>query len=478
MDILDYDYHNGEVSNRLYKVNDTGSNTYGFKNSSANNQDYWYDANGNMVRDLNKGIGTSSVDGISYNHLNLPTEVKFDNNNNKKISYIYDALGTKLKKMTYNNGVSTTTDYAGNYIYENNALQFSPHPEGYVMPNSSGGYDYVYQYRDHLGNIRLSYTDDPSNPGTPTIIEENNYYPFGLKHKGYNSNVSSLGNSVAQRWKFGGKEYQEELDLNWYDITARNYDPALGRWMNLDPLAEQMRRHSPYNFSFNNPIYFQDYDGMSPTGCCGNPSPIPTYGVRITMGLINAGRKFLGMDPIRVEGSGVDRSSGDGYEFETDSGEQSGVQDLITKTDGNTDKVNVTGLEALTIIAGGKKGSKGDGMTTAKNPNKKNAASSFGDGADRASDVGNSADAVDASGGNSMETANKSEPDTTMTITTYSVGESGTNDLGSPYVYEIPNTRDTTVSKDQVKNVNKSVSSQNEQTKKKVDEILLGNGSN
>ncbi|WP_299223812.1 RHS repeat domain-containing protein [uncultured Psychroserpens sp.] len=90
------------------------------------------------------------------------------------------------------------------------------------------------------------------------------YYPFGLKHKGYNDVIVNA--NVALNWKFGGKEYQEEMDLSWYDITARNYDPALGRWMNLDPLAEQMRRHSPYNYGFDNPIYFMDPDGLAPEG--------------------------------------------------------------------------------------------------------------------------------------------------------------------------------------------------------------------
>ncbi|WP_108868904.1 RHS repeat domain-containing protein [Aquimarina aquimarini] len=153
------------------------------------------------------------------------------------------------------------TVYTGNYVYKNDQLQYFSTPEGYATPNGTG-YRYVYNYKDHLGNTRLSYTKNDA--GTPEIVEESNYYPFGLTHKGYNSSVSSLGNSTAQLLKFGGKEQQDELGLDWIDITARNYDPALGRWMNIDPLADQMRRHSSYNYAFDNPIYFIDPDGMAP----------------------------------------------------------------------------------------------------------------------------------------------------------------------------------------------------------------------
>jgi RHS repeat-associated protein len=94
------------------------------------------------------------------------------------------------------------------------------------------------------------------------IIEENNYYPFGLKHKGYNNVV----NGQHYPYGYNGKEENDELGLEWLDFGARNYDAALGRWMNLDPLAEMMRRHSPYNYAFDNPVYFIDPDGMSPDG--------------------------------------------------------------------------------------------------------------------------------------------------------------------------------------------------------------------
>ena len=109
-----------------------------------------------------------------------------------------------------------------------------------------------------------------SKKSAPEEKKRINYYPFGLKHRGYNNVTSSNGNSVAQKFGYNGKELNEELGLNWHDFTARNYDASLGRWMNLDPLAEQMRRHSPYNYAYDNPVYFIDPDGMKPHGP-GNP---------------------------------------------------------------------------------------------------------------------------------------------------------------------------------------------------------------
>lgn len=207
-----------------------------------------------MLTDSNKGIT-----GITYNHLNLPKSVSIGGGT---ISYIYDATGVKQRKVAG----TTTTDYAGNYMYKNGTLQFFSHPEGYVE-NISGTYKYHYQYKDHLGNIRLSYFNNGSASSPSLVIsQENNYYPFGLSQKGYNDAPNGNGNSAAKMFKFGGKEYQDETiggkNLDWYDFHARNYDAALGRWMNVDPLAEDYISFSPYNVMMNDPINFVDPTGM------------------------------------------------------------------------------------------------------------------------------------------------------------------------------------------------------------------------
>jgi RHS repeat-associated protein len=64
---------------------------------------------------------------------------------------------------------------------------------------------------------------------------------------------------------FGGKELQDEIvgsnSFEVYDFGARNYDQALGRWMNLDPLADKFFDYTPYNFVKNNPLIYIDPDG-------------------------------------------------------------------------------------------------------------------------------------------------------------------------------------------------------------------------
>jgi RHS repeat-associated protein len=96
------------------------------------------------------------------------------------------------------------------------------------------------------------------------VVEENSYYAFGLQHKGYGPAPTGLGNAHAEKYKYNGKELQDELGLGWYDYGARNYDPAIGRWMNIDPLAEVSRRWSTYSYTLNNPVVWTDPDGMSP----------------------------------------------------------------------------------------------------------------------------------------------------------------------------------------------------------------------
>jgi RHS repeat-associated protein len=396
MDNLVYTYETS--SNKLKKVLDNSNNTNGFRDGSNTTTEFTYDANGNLLSDANKGITN-----ITYNHLNLPISVSINGNGNVgTISYFYDATGVKVKKVVNESGQSqVNTEYAGNYIYIKvgtglNELQFFNHPEGYVEPDGSG-FDYIYQYKDHLGNIRLSYKDingnyqnildsdfedsfdgweengsvnysldngrlkanvnspwegvrhpltgvitqvgesltvkvnfdkgntqsnvrlylpeynpsgtlvsynvltnnlqsgysehsltmtnsgnsigfvridkDNTNTSTETyfyidhvslirndleIVEENNYYPFGLKHKGYNN----VQNGRDHKFEFQGQEIDEELGLNWQSFKYRNYDPAIGRFFNVDPLAEDYNYQSPYNFAENRVIDGIELEGL------------------------------------------------------------------------------------------------------------------------------------------------------------------------------------------------------------------------
>ena len=228
IDDLAYDYVTN--SNKVRAVIDNTLNSEGYNANgyvNFNNEMYSYDEVGNLINDRSKGIAN-----INYNFLNLPTQVLFDNDS--KIEYIYNAAGVKVLKKVYQttNTSPVITTYRNGFQYTAENLNFFPHAEGYVNVGTNGNFEYIYNYTDHLGNVRVSYKYDETavNTNNLTIVDANNYYPFGLKHKGY----GSPNQTPNYKYKYNGKELQDELGLNWYDYGARNYDAALGRWMNVD----------------------------------------------------------------------------------------------------------------------------------------------------------------------------------------------------------------------------------------------------
>jgi RHS repeat-associated protein len=251
-----------------------------------------------MLTDQNKGIINGILPAITYNHLNLPTKIIFGTTG--RIEYVYTSSGQKVSKTMTNTaqGVTSVTEYFGGFQYNNGVLQFFPTAEGYVLNTVVSGantYDYVFNYTDHLGNIRLSYGLAPTTQ-VFTIFEQNHYYPFGLKHGSYNSALKTIANlkdvpslnttvdakgvvskaaapfnppvntarvaNSGYQYRYNSKEWQDELSLNVYDYGARFYDPAAPHFWQMDPKAETSRRFSPYTYCLNNPVFFIDPDGM------------------------------------------------------------------------------------------------------------------------------------------------------------------------------------------------------------------------
>jgi RHS repeat-associated protein len=130
-----------------------------------------------------------------------------------------------------------------------------------------------------LGNVRLSYGRDPQAHNEIKILEENHYYPYGLKHTNYNANLNAykkdnndqvqltgtgLSADLINKYKFNGMEYQDELGLNLYDMDMRDYDPAIGRWTGIDPVTHFDQ--SPYMGMNGNPVFWADPSGADGVG--------------------------------------------------------------------------------------------------------------------------------------------------------------------------------------------------------------------
>lgn len=278
IDNLSYNYH----GNQLLKVDDAAVGPYyqgafHFVDGADEAVEYEYDANGNLVRDLNKGIIS-----ISYDLNNQPRKIEY--NDGRNVSYLSDAEGSKLS-VSYNltamssaqpqmpvmqssdvasanvsNG-QKTIDYCGNIIYDGDETMIL-NDVGYALCNKDNNLSFHYYLKDHLGNNRVVVSENGE------IEQVNDYYPTGAL-------MASSKGGDTQRFKFNGKELDRTNGLNWYDYGARNYDAAIVRWDGMDKLCEKYSPFTPYGYCKNNFVNAYDKDGndvfvlLAPNGAGG-----------------------------------------------------------------------------------------------------------------------------------------------------------------------------------------------------------------
>ncbi|WP_165439488.1 DUF6443 domain-containing protein [Chryseobacterium phocaeense] len=289
VDNLTYQY----TGNRLDKVTESALNDTGYE---GGNNTIDYDLNGNMINMKDKGIQS-----IVYNYLNLPDSFSIilpdpfmlGQPSSATLTYLYRADGTKLRKNYYKqgrrgaSGSTHITDYLDGFQYSylegggicltcktDNAFEeqaytnvaktfpdidLTPQWKLDFVPTAEGFYSftenrYIYQYRDHLGNARVSFAKN--SEGLLEVTDKNDYYPFGLNHIQGIFEGANLGSYYS--YKYNGKELQE---TGMYDYGARFYMPDLGRWGVVDNKAEKYFSLSPYHYAGNNPIMYFDIDG-------------------------------------------------------------------------------------------------------------------------------------------------------------------------------------------------------------------------
>lgn len=267
-----------------YYFSQNQSSVKEYHNFNTSGNDFSYDTNGNMTKDLDRKIYT-----IRYNVLNLPEVIQFKDGH--QIINAYDASGQKLSSRYYTVMLPTEVplstlqpgdvldlqynmdiiDETGTFYVDNKEYSFNGcdpgvymihkvyNTEGYAN-NIQGYYGPNYQYyrKDHLGNNREVW-----RATTNQTIQKTQYYPCGLPWVKNSGDDIELPINTNTR-KYNDKEFVEMHGLDEYDSEARWYYPAIMRTTTMDPLAEKYYDISPYAWCGNNPIRNIDPDGRDP----------------------------------------------------------------------------------------------------------------------------------------------------------------------------------------------------------------------
>ena len=219
----------------------------GNKLMQLNGSTYQYDANGNMTHDGRRGLD------LSWNHLNLPSSICSDEDEDALVNYTYLADGTKV--ITQQPATGEGYAYLGSATYKlvNNVwtLESVPFTGGRFIAGATGGMDEYRYITDHLGSTRVIVTSTDYHE-----VEHNDYYPFGMRIAD-----SGLPTTQNNRWRFSGKEIQTLGNIGLIDFGARMYDDYIGRWITQDPIAGKYLELTPFGYCGDEPVSRIDSDG-------------------------------------------------------------------------------------------------------------------------------------------------------------------------------------------------------------------------
>ena len=142
---------------------------------------------------------------------------------------------------------------------------------------------------------------------TGQVIQDQSYYPFGMS-MGESLTFDMPSSLPDNKYLYNGKEIQMDFDLGWYDYGARFYDPALGRWHVLDPLAEEAYSWTPFRYGFNNPLSYTDPTGMLEDWVEKDDGTVYWDDKATSQETTKKGETYLGENVVVLEGASVDEN--------------------------------------------------------------------------------------------------------------------------------------------------------------------------
>jgi RHS repeat-associated protein len=272
-DDLTYKYNNPDNNNQLHYIIDAGASGATDLKNQTNTNNYSYDAIGRLTADISE-----SISSIQYNNQSKVTAV---NKSGSSAIYAYDAFGRRMSKTTTAGTEWYVNDALGNptAIYNINGSEvrwkeatiyggkrmgiYKPDvvlSSNSVMRDSTIRGNKSYELANHIGDVLAVVSDRKiSTPDgfAAEVQAAHNYYPFGMVMPG-----RTFGNE-EYRYGFQGMESEDNLrgENNSYTTEFRQYDPRVGRWMSVDPMAVKYPGWSPYNSFDCNPISLVDPKG-------------------------------------------------------------------------------------------------------------------------------------------------------------------------------------------------------------------------